>query len=157
MKICGIDPGVSGAIAILDMEKGYLSVIDMPTHQIERNGKTKNEISAQLVARYLEDQKPDHVWIEKVGAMPGQGVSSMFQFGRSVGTIEGIIAALRLPISYVTPQKWQKASGMRAGKDGSRQRAQELFPAFAQHFTRMKDNGRSDAALIAWFGATQNP
>ena len=88
------------------MEKGYLSVIDMPTHQIERNGKTKNEISAQLVARYLEDQKPDHVWIEKVGAMPGQGVSSMFQFGRSVGTIEGIIAALRLPISYVTPQKW---------------------------------------------------
>lgn len=157
MRICGIDPGASGAIAILDMEKGYLSVIDMPTHQIERNGKTKNEISAQLVARHLEELKPDHVWVEKVGAMPGQGVSSMFQFGRSVGTIEGIIAALRLPISYVTPQKWQKASGMRQGKDGSRQRAQELFPAFAQHFSRVKDNGRSDASLIAWYGATQDP
>lgn len=157
MKICGIDPGASGAIAILDMEKGYLSVIDMPTHQIERNGKTKNEISAQLVARHLEELQPDHVWLERVGAMPGQGVSSMFQFGRSVGTIEGIIAALRLPISYVTPQKWQKASGMRVGKDGSRQRAQELFPAFAQHFSRVKDNGRSDAALIAWYGATQDP
>jgi crossover junction endodeoxyribonuclease RuvC len=157
MKICGIDPGASGAIAVIDIERGYISVIDMPTHAIERNGKKKTEIAAQLVARHLEELQPDHVWLERVGAMPGQGVSSMFQFGRSVGTIEGIIAALRLPISYVTPQKWQKASGMRAGKDGSRQRAQELFPAFAQHFSRVKDNGRSDAALIAWYGATQDP
>lgn len=157
MIICGIDPGASGAIASIHLEKGFLEVIDMPAHQIERNGKKKTEISAQLVARYLENLKPDHIYLERVGAMPGQGVSSMFQFGRSVGTLEGIIAALRIPISYVTPQKWQKDCGMRAGKDGSRQRAQELFPAFAQHFSRVKDNGRSDAALIAWYGVTQNP
>ena len=87
--------------------------------------------------------------------MPGQGVSSMFAFGRNVGTIEGIMAGLVWPVCYVTPQAWQKAVSVRQGKDGSRLRAIELFPSYAQLFARKKDDGRSDAALIAWYGATR--
>jgi crossover junction endodeoxyribonuclease RuvC len=67
--------------------------------------------------------------------------------------IEGVLAALEIPTNYVTPQSWQKAVGARGGKDASRARAAELFPAYAANFTRKKDDGRADAALIAWYGA----
>jgi len=152
--IVGIDPGASGAVAIFDPEAGTLEVYDMPTVQVERGGKTKREISAPLLAHILRDD--DCIaWLEKVGAMPGQGVSSMFQFGRSVGTVEGVLAALQMPLNYVTPQAWQKAVGVRGGKDGSRLRAIELFPKYANLFARKKDDGRAEAALIAWYGATR--
>ena len=87
--------------------------------------------------------------------MPGQGVSSMFQFGRGVGMYEGVLAALQVPITYVTPQAWQKAVSAREGKDAGRARAAELFPAYAQMFARKKDDGRADAALMAYWGATR--
>lgn len=154
--IVGIDPGASGAIAFFDPKAGTLDVHDMPVMEIERSGKTKREISAVLLANILHDDwNHNIVWIEKVGAMPGQGVSSMFQFGRGVGMIEGVIAAEGLSLNYVTPQAWQKAVGVRGGKDGSRLRAVELFPKYANLFARKKDDGRAEAALIAWYGATR--
>lgn len=154
--IVGIDPGASGAIAFFDPKAGTLEVHDMPVMEIERGGKTKREISPKLLANILHDDHAHNiVWIEKVGAMPGQGVSSMFQFGRGVGMIEGVIAAEGLPLNYVTPQAWQKAVGVRGGKDGSRLRAVELFPKYANLFARKKDDGRAEAALIAWYGATR--
>ncbi len=154
--IVGIDPGASGAIAFFDMENGTLEVIDMPVMEIERGGKTKREINPNLLAAIFEERPaPVSVYMEKVGAMPGQGVSSMFQFGRSVGMVEGVVAALALQLHYVTPQRWQKVVGVRGGKDGSRLRAIELFPKYAPLFARKKDDGRADAALIAWYGATQ--
>lgn len=154
--IVGIDPGASGAIAFFDPKAGTLDVHDMPVMEIERSGKTKREISPTLLANILHDDFGHNiVWIEKVGAMPGQGVSSMFQFGRGVGMIEGVIAAEGLSLNYVTPQAWQKAVGVRGGKDGSRLRAVELFPKYANLFARKKDDGRAEAALIAWYGATR--
>lgn len=154
--IVGIDPGASGAIAFFDPKAGTLDVHDMPVMEIERSGKTKREISPKLLANILHDDHSHNiVWIEKVGAMPGQGVSSMFQFGRGVGMIEGVIAAEGLSLNYVTPQAWQKAVGVRGGKDGSRLRAVELFPKYANLFARKKDDGRAEAALIAWYGATR--
>lgn len=154
--IVGIDPGASGAIAFFDPKAGILHVHDMPVMEIERSGKTKREISPTLLANILHDDWGHNiVWIEKVGAMPGQGVSSMFQFGRGVGMIEGVIAAEGLSLNYVTPQAWQKAVGVRGGKDGSRLRAVELFPKYANLFARKKDDGRAEAALIAWYGATR--
>lgn len=152
--ILGIDPGASGALAFFDMEQGKLTIVDMPVIEIERGGKAKREISPHFVAAAIRDFKPNVAWIEKVGAMPGQGVSSMFQFGRGVGMIEGVLAGLSVPVNYVTPQAWQKAIGLRGGKDGARLRAVELFPAYASQFARKKDDGRADAALIAWYGAT---
>lgn len=153
--IVGIDPGASGALAFFNMEKGELTIVDMPIIEVERGGKLKREISPHFVAAAIRDFKPNVAWLEKVGAMPGQGVSSMYAFGRGVGQVEGVLAALNVPVNYVTPQAWQKAVGLRGGKDGSRLRAVELFPAYATFFARKKDDGRSDASLIAWFGATQ--
>lgn len=153
--IIGIDPGASGAIAFFDMAEGELEIVDMPTVDIERGGKAKREISPHLLAKALDEWTPAVAWLEKVGAMPGQGVSSMFQFGRSVGMVEGALAGLSISVNYVTPQRWQKAVGVRGGKDGARLRAIELFPKHAHLFALKKWDGRADAALIAWYGATR--
>ena len=155
MTILGIDPGASGGIAFFSMQRGLLSIFDMPTVEVKRGGKTKREVSAAMLNAIIGARDIDAAFVEKVGAMPGQGVSSMFQFGRSVGMIEGVLAALEIPTNYVTPQVWQKTVGARGGKDASRARASELFPAYAANFTRKKDDGRADAALIAWYGAQQ--
>jgi crossover junction endodeoxyribonuclease RuvC len=152
----GIDPGLNGAIAFLDAEKGHLSIMDMPILEVKRNNKTKNEVNPVGVAIAMGlAGKVSHAVLERVGAMPGQGVTSVFSFGRSVGIIEGVLATMLIPVDIVTPQAWQKAAGARGGKDGSRQRAMELFPNYAGMFIRKKDDGRADAALMAWYAATK--
>lgn len=155
--VIGIDPGISGAIAVF--RDGKLeSVVDMPTVEIASGKTIKRHISAATLRNILELDmyQFSHVVIEKVGAMPGQGVTSMFNFGRSAGIIEGVVAALRMPHTYVTPQTWTKAVGRAAGKDASRMRAMELFPSKAELFKRAKDDGRADAALIAYWYLTKN-
>ena len=153
--ILAIDPGAKGALAFFDPERGYLDIVDCPTVEVKRGAKIKAEISAQMLAGIISSRSPTSAILEKVGAMPGQGVSSMFQFGRGVGMYEGVLAALQVPITYVTPQAWQKAIGAREGKDATRLRAAELFPAYAQMFARKKDDGRADAACMAYWGATK--
>jgi len=148
--ILGIDPGASGALAFFNVLHGNLTIVDMPTVEMMRGGKAKREISAAMLAGVIRSHGVQVGVIEKVGAMPGQGVSSMFQFGRSVGMVEGVLAGLKIETHYLTPQAWQKAIGLRGGKDGARARAAELFPAYAQSFARKKDDGRADAALIAY-------
>ena len=162
MIVYGIDPGLSGAIAVLhlraDADPGVLfDVVDMPVVEIMRNAKAKREVSAaalaDLFARANHRLQPSHAYLERVGAMPGQGVSSVFSFGRSTGVVEGVLAALKIPVTIITPQSWQKAMAVRDGKDGSRARAMEIFAGDAHLFTRKKDDGRADAALIAACGA----
>jgi crossover junction endodeoxyribonuclease RuvC len=153
--ILAIDPGATGALAFFDPAAGTLEVVDMPTVTVKRGAKLKNEISPQMLAAIVSARNPAMAVLEKVGAMPGQGVSSMFQFGRGVGIVEGVLAALHVPTDYVTPQAWQKALNARSGKDGNRQRAAELFPAYAHLFARKKDDGRADAALMAYWRATK--
>lgn len=155
MIILAIDPGASGALAFFNPEVGTLDIIDTPTVQIKRGAKLKTEISAQMLSAIIRPRQPDIAILELVGAMPGQGVSSMFQFGRGVGMYEGALAALQIPVTYITPQGWQKAVNARSGKDGNRQRAAEIYPAYAQLFARKKDDGRADAALMAWWAATR--
>ena len=156
MIFIGIDPGLNGAIALLDAEKGVLSISDMPTLEVKRNNKAKKEVSPIGVAIFLgKTPRQSRAVLERVGAMPGQGVTSVFSFGRSVGIIEGVLATMLIPVDIVTPQAWQKAAGVRGGKDGSRLRACELFPNYAELFARKKDDGRADAALMAWYAATK--
>jgi len=160
MIYIGIDPGLNGAIASLDIENGELLIYDMPTLEVKRNNKVKQEVSPQRLADIfgpsdIPVEKVRGVVLERVGAMPGQGVSSVFSFGRSVGIVEGVLAALGLSVTIVQPQAWQKAVSVRGGKDGSRQRAMELFPKEAKTFARKKDDGRADAALMAWYAATK--
>jgi crossover junction endodeoxyribonuclease RuvC len=149
----GIDPGLSGAIAIISTES--LKIFDMPTMTVERNGKAKRQVSASELAEmlYLYSGRDCHVYVEKVSAMAGQGVTSVFSFGRSFGMIEGILAAFKLPVTYVAPATWVKAVGRGQGKDASRARAMELFPSDQDQFKRVKDDGRADAALIAYWGS----
>jgi len=152
-KYCiGVDPGLSGAIAVMSPES--LKIFDMPTMTVERNGKAKRQVSASELAQILKTAKSDdcHVFVEKVSAMAGQGVTSVFSFGRSFGMIEGILAAFKLPVTYVAPATWVKAVHRGAGKDASRSRAMELFPDNQADFKRVKDDGRSDASLIAYWG-----
>jgi len=155
--VIGIDPGISGAIAVFDWyTKKLVEIIDMPTLEVESGKTKKRHISAVSLANYLVGFTDTHIVIEKVGAMPGQGVTSMFNFGRSAGIIEGVVAALEMPNTYVTPAAWTKAVGRAAGKDASRMRAMELFPSKADLFKRAKDDGRADAALIAYWYITKN-
>jgi len=155
--VIGIDPGISGAISVFNWEtQSLLEVIDMPTLEVDSGKTKKRHISAAGLRNILEGYPDSHVVIEKVGAMPGQGVTSMFNFGRSAGIIEGVVAALRMPHTYVTPQTWTKVVGRAAGKDASRMRAMELFPAKADLFKRAKDDGRADACLIAHWYITKN-
>jgi crossover junction endodeoxyribonuclease RuvC len=153
MRVIGIDPGLSGAIAVINGNDDLI-IFDMPTMTVERNGKAKRQVSASVLAQILKTAKSDdcHVFVEKVSAMAGQGVTSVFSFGRSFGMIEGILAALHMPVTYVAPATWVKAVHRGAGKDASRSRAMELFPENQADFKRVKDDGRSDAALIAYWG-----
>lgn len=154
MRVIGIDPGLSGAVAVLTGTDS-LAVFDMPTMTVERNGKAKRQVSATELAEIIYTMKNDncHVYCERVGAMAGQGVTSVFSFGRSFGMIEGILAAFKLPVTYVAPATWVKAVGRGQGKDASRARAMEIFPNNQTDFKRVKDDGRADAALIAYWGS----
>lgn len=155
--VIGIDPGISGAISVFSSNThNLLDVFDMPTLEVDSGKTRKRHISAVGLRDILVCHPTDHVVIEKVGAMPGQGVTSMFNFGRSAGIIEGVVAALCNPHTYVTPATWTKAVGRAAGKDASRMRAMELFPSKADLFKRAKDDGRADAALIAYWYITKN-
>jgi len=154
----GVDPGLSGAIAVVEtMADGgvRLYVVDMPVVEVVRNAKTKREVSAAGVADVVAAFTAAHAGharvacVERVGAMPGQGVSSVFSFGRSAGIVEGVLAALKIAVTITTPQAWQKAMAVRGGKDGSRARAMEVFADRSHFFARKKDDGRADAALIA--------
>jgi crossover junction endodeoxyribonuclease RuvC len=149
MKIAGIDPGLSGAICVFDVDKGMLTILDMPTVEVKSGKTMKRRLSEPMLAELLRPHEIEHCVLEQVGAMPGQGVTSMFAFGQTYGAIRGVLAGLRIPITMVTPRKWTSDMKVNGGKDANRQRAAQLFPAYAASFSRVKDDGRADAALLA--------
>jgi len=152
MIVCAIDPGLNGAIAWVGVSgTALIDVVDMPT--IEVAGKKK--VNAAALAKLLESRQADLVVIEQVGAMPGQGVTSMYNFGYSAGILEGVCAAMGLPVRMVRPATWKRQAGVPADKGACRMMAQRYWPG-ADYFTRVKDEGRADAALLARWGASQN-
>ena len=151
MKIIGIDPGLSGAIAVLENNK-VLNIFDMPV--MSEGKKNKRQLnSALLVAlikENIENSKEVSVVVEQVNAMPGQGVTSMFNFGQSFGILKGICSAMQLPIYFVRPAKWKKYFNLiNSEKDASRTRAIEIFPYFSSNLSKKKDSNKADAILIA--------
>ena len=156
IPILGIDPGLSGALALLDADDYLgLTIIDAPTLKITTNGKKRRRLDLYFLAGWLDANASaiSHVFIEQVGAMPGQGVSSMFKFGEVFGALQGLVAANMIPMTYVTPQRWKKHFGLTADKDAARLHASRLLPQFAHLWTRAKDDGRAEATLIALYGA----
>lgn len=151
--ILGVDPGISGALAWID--GGDIAHLeDMPTMTVDIGKAAKRQVNPAILADLVLSRRITGAWVEKVHAMPGQGVTSMFGFGRSFGVVEGVLAALSIPVTLVTPQAWGKTMGVAKGKDGNRQRACELWPTWSGSFARVKDDGRADAALIAAHGWT---
>ena len=148
----GIDPGLTGAIA--KVQGGNIEVWDMPTLELRSKRFVNAPMLADLISSINWQANPQkcEVILERVSARPGQGVTSMFSFGTSCGIIQGIIAALHLPLTLVSPQEWRKKMGVPKGKDGSRQRVLELRPDLASRFSRKKDHGRADAVLMALYG-----
>ena len=151
MKIIGIDPGLSGGIAVLENNR-VLSIFDMPV--MSEGKKNKRQLnSAQLVSLIKENIKPSEdvtIVVEQVNAMPGQGVTSMFNFGQTFGAIKGVCAALGLPIFFVRPAKWKKHFELiNSSKDASRTKVIEMYPSIAEKLSRKKDVNKSDAILIA--------
>ena len=155
MLVIGIDPGISGSICFFHDGK-IIDVLEMPTMAEGKKNKKQvnssqifNEISERIKMFVKEDIK---VVIEQVSAMPGQGVTSMFNFGQSFGVLKGICSAMQLPMYFVRPAKWKKYFNLiNSEKDASRTRAIEIFPYFSAELSRKKDSNKADAILIASF------
>ena len=153
MKIIGIDPGLSGAIAILENNK-VLNIFDIPV--MSEGKKNKRQLNSALLVNLLKENITNEeeiaVVVEQVNAMPGQGVTSMFNFGQTFGAIKGICAALGLPIFFVRPSKWKKHFELiNSSKDSSRTKAIEMYPLLSSELSKKKDVNKSDAILIARF------
>jgi crossover junction endodeoxyribonuclease RuvC len=153
MKIIGIDPGLSGAIAVLENNK-VISMFEMPV--MPEGKKNKRQLNsaqlAKLLKNYISKNEEVSVVVEQVNAMPGQGVTSMFNFGQTFGAIKGICAALNLPIFFVRPSKWKKHFELiNSSKDSSRTKAIEMYPSLSNDLAKKKDVNKSDAILIARF------
>mgnify|MGYP001351894711 FL=1 len=151
MIIFGIDPGISGAISILKNKK-VLEVYDMPT--MIDGKKNKKQVNGSQIANIFKERINTEdeitVIVEHVNAMPGQGVTSMFNFGQSFGVIKGVCSALSLPIYFIRPTKWKKHFNLiNVNKDASRTKAIEIYPEISNKLSRKKDSNRADAILIA--------
>ena len=153
MIIVGIDPGISGALCFYS-NGNVIDVIDMPT--MAEGKKNKKQVNGRQIFNEILNIKNTfaghkiNVVVEQVSAMPGQGVTSMFNFGQSFGVIKGICSAMELPIFYVRPAKWKKYFNLiNAEKDASRTKVIEMFPKISQKLSRKKDNNKADAILIA--------
>ena len=152
MKIIGIDPGLSGAIAILENNK-VLNVFDMPV--MSEGKKNKRQLNSALLSNLIKENIGNAdvaSVVEQVKAMLGQGVTSMFNFGQTFGAIKGICAALELPIFFVRPSKWKKHFDLiNSSKDSSRTKVIEMYPKMSNLLSKKKDVNKSDAILIARF------
>lgn len=147
--IAAVDPGARGAIVWLSRDGHLIDVQDMPT--VDVRGKLR--VSAQGVADLLKSRVPDMLVVEGVGAMPGNGSSSMFNFGYSAGLIEGVAAGMGVPLQIVRASEWKKKAGVPADKGAARQMAIRLWPGAADVFKRVKDDGRAEAALMGRWAA----
>ncbi len=153
MKIIGIDPGLSGAIAVMH-DKKVINIYDMPV--MAEGKKNKRQLNSSQLVNIIKDNINEDeetiVVVEQVNAMPGQGVTSMFNFGQTFGAIKGVCAALKLPIFFVRPSKWKKHFELiNSSKDASRTKVIEMYPTLSGQLAKKRDVNKSDAILIAKF------
>lgn len=151
--VIGVDPGLSGAICVLS-ESG-VTTFDMPTVEVKKGKTLKRRLDVAnllFLVRNLTDGTRPYVFIEDVGGLPGQSAAGAFSFGVTVGAIQAVLTACDLPFQAVHPIKWKPALNVRGSKDASRLMASQLWPSCAGQWSRKKDDGRAEAALIAEWG-----
>jgi crossover junction endodeoxyribonuclease RuvC len=150
MKILGVDPGVRGGLAVVEVVGGLVArlvdAVDIPVVGVG----AKERVDALAVRTWIAARSPEQAAIERAQAMPKQGASSGFKYGRAVGTLEAVISCCQLPLTIIKPTAWKKLHALRGSdKEASRQRALQLFPDAHALFARKRDHGRAEAALIA--------
>lgn len=150
----GVDCGICGALALLNSENEELIIYDMPVHQIKVNNKNKRRIDLYELARLIDlhAKDIDKAFIENPSASPGMGVVSAFQFGYSCAAVQAIVAAHFISMKLLPPANWKKKMELPASKDACRKRASELMPRHCDKWQRVMDDGRAEAALIAYGG-----
>jgi len=156
MKLLGVDPGIRGGLAIVSIDDGaapqLIDAIDIPVTGVG----AKERVDVLAIRTWIIAHAPQHALIERAQAMPKQGASSGFKYGRATGALEGVLACCEIPMTIVEPSVWKKFHQLRGGdKEAARQRALQLFPAAHALLARKKDHGRGEASLIALFGAQQ--
>lgn len=149
----GVDPGLHGAIAFYDINTGDLDIHDMPTFSVTSNGKKKTRLDLYQLGTLMDYRRNSIIKaaVEEVGAMPGQGVTSMFAFGFAAGAVQSCIASNLIPMELVRPATWKRQMGLTSDKDASRRKASMIFPRHAAKWARAKDDGRAEAALLAYW------
>lgn len=153
--ILGVDPGMSGAMALFDPVKNELvTLADMPTHKITVNLSPRTVQDPWGIARFIDVHSSviKMAVIEEPHAMPQQGVTSAFSFGRALGEVVGVVIANFVRVEFVRPAKWKRVLGLSHDKDHSRRAASARWPQHADLFSRSKDDGRAEAALLAYYG-----
>jgi crossover junction endodeoxyribonuclease RuvC len=152
--ILGLDIGINGAVAQLTPSGDLIDVLDMPCLSDGPSGR--RAVNAPLLAEIIAQSHATGAFVEYVGARPGEGPMGAFSFGRSRGVVEGVMAALGVPVAFLTPPTWKRLVGIAPGKDEAKTRARSeairRWPAKAALFARVKDDGRAEAALIAIAG-----
>lgn len=149
--LLGVDPGIRGGLAILSIDPTTLLVaIDVPIY----GTAAKERVDVAAIVKFVRQHAPMHAYIERAQAMPRQGSSSGFKYGRAVGAIEAAITCCGIPMTIVEPSMWKKALRLYGGdKEAARQRAMQLFPAAHAMLARKMDHGRAEAALLAFYGS----
>lgn len=151
MLILGIDPGFTGALSLYDRASHSLTIADMP---VVKDPKGRSILDLYELWNMLDTrQQPVSAVVEQVASRPGQGAPATFRFGQSYGALQMALAARSIPVQYVTPTKWKAHFGLSKDKGVSRALASQRFPAYAELFSRVKDDGRAEATLIALYGA----
>ena len=154
-KYLGVDPGIRGGLAIVSINDGaapqLVDTIDIPVTGVG----AKERVDVLAIHTWIMAHAPQHAFIERAQAMPKQGASSGFKYGRATGALEAVLACCEVPITIIEPSVWKKFHQLRGGdKEAARQRALQLFPAAHALLARRKDHGRGEAALIALYGLT---
>ena len=152
MIVCGIDPGLTGGLAFL--EKKTVNVHKVPIYNVTKGAKRKKMLNTWQIISLMEENEPDHVYIEKQQAMPKQGLSSTFITGFNYGIYIGLLIGLCIPFTEVSPRTWKKALSVSANKDEARKRASELMPNGSGLWPNKSDDGLAEAALIAYWGVS---
>ena len=152
MIVCGIDPGLNGAVSFIHSDSKYIQAEKAPVFKVNIGKKQKRFLDMWSLNSILADQKPEHVFIEKQQAMPQQGLASTFATGMGYGVYLGMLVAIGLPYTEVVPRKWKSDLNCTSDKDATRKRASELMPQ-GSHLWQLKTyDGLAEASLIAYWG-----
>jgi crossover junction endodeoxyribonuclease RuvC len=150
--ILAVDPGTEGGYAVIDRAGAIVELADLPVHRVSHGRTTRAELDVHVLAAIVRSAAPAQAYLEQVGPMPKQGVTSTYRFGHAVGSIYGVLVTLGIPVSFIRPIDWQRHHRIGRAPDEALRRALQLYPQAQPKLARKKDHHRADALLLARYG-----